>query len=229
MGSDGAPLQLQETAGRQFGVLIVSQVRFLRESLAEIFGRDGYGTVLGLCADLPTTRALCRSLRPDVVLLDAAFPHGIGAVGQIRAAWQATRVVALGVTETEESVIAWAEAGVSGYVPSTAALSDLSAVLIGIIDGAQACSARVAAGLLRRVARDGARVAHSGPALTGRERQIIIMIGAGLSNKDIARQLNIGLATTKSHVHSLLGKLNVQRRGQAAAWLRELGLHDGLR
>jgi hypothetical protein len=53
MGSDGAPLQLQETAGRQFGVLIVSQVRFLRESLAEIFGRDGYGTVLGLCADPP--------------------------------------------------------------------------------------------------------------------------------------------------------------------------------
>ena len=65
------------------------------------------------------------------------------------------------------------------------------------------------------------------PPLTARERQIIGMIGAGLSNKDIARQLNIGLATTKSHVHNLLGKLNIQRRGQAAAWLREYGVRYG--
>ncbi|MEO8714664.1 MAG: response regulator transcription factor [Acetobacteraceae bacterium] len=208
-----------------FGMLIVSQVRFLRESLAETFGRDGGCEVLGVSADLGSALAMCHALGPDVVLLDAAFPDGIDAVGRIRAVSPATRVVALALAETEDSVIAWAEAGVAGYVPSSAALTDLCAMLAGIVDGAQACSARVAAGLLRRIAEGGARIALApeAPALTPRERQIVDMIGAGMSNKDIARRLNIGVATTKSHVHNLLGKLQIQRRGQAAAWMREHG------
>jgi DNA-binding NarL/FixJ family response regulator len=56
--------------------------------------------------------------------------------------------------------------------------------------------------------------------LTARELQIVELIGAGLSNKDIARHLNIGLATTKSHVHNMLEKLELQRRGQIAPWIR---------
>ena len=61
---------------------------------------------------------------------------------------------------------------------------------------------------------------RSASPLTGRERQITELISAGLSNKEIARRLNIGLSTTKSHVHNLLGKLNLQGRGQVAAWTR---------
>jgi len=215
----------------RFGVLIVSHVRFLRESLGEIFGRDLRCTVVGLCADLSTTLSTCAALRPEVVLLDAAFPDGLRAVGHIRTATPRTRVVALALTETEQNVIAWAEAGIAGYVPSTAAISDLAAMLTAILDGAQNCSARVAAGLLRRIAEGKARacpVEASVPPLTVREQQIIDMIGAGLSNKDIARRLNIGLAMTKTHVHNLLSKLNIQRRGQAAVWLREQRSHHEL-
>jgi DNA-binding NarL/FixJ family response regulator len=74
---------------------------------------------------------------------------------------------------------------------------------------------------------NGAHGAHHdviSPTLTARETEIAQMILAGMSNKDIARRLNIGLATAKTHVHHLLGKLNLQRRGQAASWLRE---HQG--
>jgi DNA-binding NarL/FixJ family response regulator len=69
----------------------------------------------------------------------------------------------------------------------------------------------------------GSQAGEAPPAstLTVRELQIIDLISAGLSNKDIARRLNIGVATTKSHVHNLLGKLNLQRRSQAAIWMRE--------
>jgi DNA-binding NarL/FixJ family response regulator len=216
-----------------FGMLIVSHVRFLRESLGEIFGHDTRCTVVGLCADLPTTLATCATLRPEVVLLDAAFPDALSAVGRIRGATPRSQVVALAVTETEQTVIAWAEAGIAGYVPSTAALGDLSAMLTAIVNGAQSCSDRVAAGLLRRIAEGTRRAVpleESWPLspLTRRERQIIDMIDAGLSNKDIARRLNIGLATTKTHVHNLLGKLNMQRRGQAAVWLREHRSHHGV-
>ena len=223
MDADPSPDTTALSPHRHLGVLILSRVRFLRESLAEVLTRDGPGTVLGLCADMAEALSLSGALKPDILLLDAGFPDGIGGVRRIHAAAPGIRVVAFAVAETEESVIAWAEAGIAGYVPSTAALSDLSAALALVIDGAQACEARVVGGLLRRIAQGGAPKAEErpGPPLTARERQIITMIGAGLSNKDIARRLNIGLGTTKSHVHNLLGKLNVQRRGEAAAWIRE--------
>jgi DNA-binding NarL/FixJ family response regulator len=64
-------------------------------------------------------------------------------------------------------------------------------------------------------------------ALTKREREAAELIRSGLSDKEIARQLNISLATTKSHVHNLLGKLNVQRRSQVAEYMREYGSHPG--
>jgi DNA-binding NarL/FixJ family response regulator len=92
-----------------------------------------------------------------------------------------------------------------------------------ISNGKQACSAHVAAGLFHRIA-SGVTLDHAAPTspwlLTARELQILNLIDAGLSNKEIARQLVISLGTTKSHVHNLLAKLNVQRRAHAAALMR---------
>lgn len=88
------------------------------------------------------------------------------------------------------------------------------------------CSGRVAAGLIRRLAgaaksENGLRRPQALPALTAREQEIIRLVSSGLSNKEIARKLNIELSTAKSHVHNVLGKLNLQRRGQVAFWTRE--------
>jgi two-component system nitrate/nitrite response regulator NarL len=115
---------------------------------------------------------------------------------------------------------------VVGYVPRTAALADLVALLADIMRGEQNCSERVAGGLLRRITKvAGSRNTQSDRplalTLTVRELQIIQLVGAGLSNKDIARRLNIGVSTTKSHVHNLLGKLALQSRSQVAAWMRQ--------
>jgi DNA-binding NarL/FixJ family response regulator len=132
------------------------------------------------------------------------------------------RVVVFALSETVESVLAWAEAGVAGYIPCTAGASDLCALVDDISAGRQACSGVVAAGLLQRIAAIsvGPAKADSGPqALTPRELEIVRLISTGLSNKEIARRLNIGLTTTKSHVHNALGKLQVQRRGQVATWM----------
>src|SRR5262249_14313388 len=129
-------------------------------------------------------------------------------------------------SETSDNVIAWAKAGVAGYIPRTAALNDLASLLASIMRDEQRCSPRVAASLLRQMSREvepaGERTyAPSALALTAREIQIVELVAAGLSNKEIARRLDIGVATTKSHVHNLLGKLRVQRRGQVALWMRD--------
>ena len=142
-----------------------------------------------------------------------------------------TEVVALGLSETETDVIAWAEAGVCGYVPRSAALRDLVEILAQIVRGEQPCSSRIAASLLRRIAKGPASggdrpgsappEADEPPALTRREEHVVRLLGAGLSNKEIARDLKIGVATIKSHVHSVLRKLALERRGQVARWLHD--------
>ena len=206
-------------------IAIVSGVRFLREGLADVFERDPRVSGVRLCADLFEATALGPALDVDVVLLDATIAPNAAAVRRAIETAPGMRIVVIAVRETEDDIIAWAEAGVIGYVPSTAALTDLVRLVVDIHSGRQVCSSRVAAGLLRRIALGAApasgRNAGAAAALTKRERQAAQLIMTGLSDKEIARQLNISLATTKSHVHNLLGKLNLQRRSQVAKWLRE--------
>jgi two-component system nitrate/nitrite response regulator NarL len=211
-------------------ILVVWGVRFLGEGLAEILGRNPSVSVVGVCADLAEAVASSPALQPDVVLLDARLPEASAAVRWALDIAPGLRIVASGVRETEDDIVTWAEAGVIGYIPRTTALGDLIRVVIDIHGGEQYCSGRVAAGLLRRVgviARGSANVSRDmrvlAPALTKRERQVAELIRSGFSDKEIARRLNISLATTKSHVHNLLGKMNVRRRSQVAGYVREYG------
>jgi DNA-binding NarL/FixJ family response regulator len=204
-------------------LLIASEIRFLRDSLGETLGRDKAVDVIGYARDCGQTITMCHELRPDMVLLDAAVRDGIVAVRQLRLNMARLRVVIFAVSESIESVVLWAEAGIAGYIPSNAALADLHALLADIEAGRQPCSASVSAGLLRRIASTAGWPAGQKPSpaeLTPRELEIVDLIGTGLSNKEIAKRLNIGVATIKSHVHSVLSKLNLQRRGQAAKWAR---------
>jgi DNA-binding NarL/FixJ family response regulator len=205
-------------------------MRLFREGIAEMLARDPSVSIIGLYADLAEVIALNPALQPDVVLLYAAVPEGVAAVSRTRHFAADLRIVAFAVRETEEDILPWAEAGVIGYVPSSAALSDLVRLVMDINDGEQLCSGRVAAGLFRRIAVTATpgkdhHAAFSAAALTARERQTAELIGTGLSNKEIARRLNISLGTTKSHVHNLLSKLNAQRRGEVVVRLREWGQH----
>jgi DNA-binding NarL/FixJ family response regulator len=203
-------------------LLIASEVRFLRESLGDYLDRDGSVSVIGYGADIAQILRMTQDLRPDVVLLDAAAREGASVVRRLRECAAGVRVIVFAISESVESVLAWAEAGVAGYIPSTASMADLPDLIRDISAGRQACSAPVAAGLLQRIGAGpgaGQQRATDPAALTPREMEIVHLISTGLSNKEIARRLNIGLATTKSHVHNALGKLNLQRRGQAATWM----------
>jgi DNA-binding NarL/FixJ family response regulator len=87
-------------------VLIVAEVRFLREALAETVRRERTLSICGLSADLHQALNMTREQKPDIVLLDAAFPNGTGVVRQIRNAAPGAQVIVLAVAETEESIIA---------------------------------------------------------------------------------------------------------------------------
>jgi DNA-binding NarL/FixJ family response regulator len=222
----GTPVASIDAAPRR--LLILSDIRFLRESLAEVLARDGAFTISGSAATLAEALAVSRAAAPHATLIDAVFPDGLAAARQRGTLSPQTPVVALTVAETEVNVIAWADAGIFGYVPRSTALDELVGFLCDIVRGEQTCSTRVVAALLRWISRSSRADARAlpqarPPTLTGREEQVVRLISGGLSNKEIARRLNIGLATTKSHVHNLLPKLELDRPGQVAQWSRDHG------
>jgi len=229
-GTDLAPRQLGLVEARPLRIVIVSEVRFRREILVEFLDRDASVLVVGQCADLAEVVVLSPPLRADVVLVDADLRDGAAAARRTRQIKPDIRLIAYAVRETKEDVIAWAEAGVIGYVPNTVASTDLVRLIVDIYGGEQPCSGRVAAELLRRIAvTESLGIGRKPPSpalpLTRREREVAELIATGLSDKEIARRLNISLATAKLHVHNLLGKLNAQRRGQVVVRLHEHAQH----
>jgi two-component system nitrate/nitrite response regulator NarL len=204
------------------GIVILSDVRFVRQALAAIFERSSKLNVKGVADEFGELFKQSLALRPDIVLIDTAFPDGLAAVRRIKQIAPWVRVVAFALAEQEEDVIAWAEAGVSAYIPRSAALDELVPMLERAMRDEQFCSMRVASGLMRRIAAGQSAVPTGEPIpLTSREMEIVGLINDGLSNKEIARRLDIGVATTKTHVHNALAKLGLGRRSQAARWMRE--------
>jgi DNA-binding NarL/FixJ family response regulator len=127
------------------------------------------------------------------------------------------RVVAFAVADVDENVLACAEAGISSYVTQTGSSEDLVAAVRAALRGELVCSPRIAGLLFRRMAAiRGGRPVASGTALTPREREIAGMLTRNLPNKEIARRLRLGPTTVKNHVHSILQKLNIHRRGEVA-------------
>ncbi len=204
-------------------VLIVTDIRLYREGLEQILRREQELSMVGTAADLEDALTSVRELRPDVVLIDQAMPQNLAVVRAIRVLAPEVKVVALAVRAVEEEVVASAEAGIAGYVPREAGVSDLIATLQGVGRGELLCSPRVAAALLQRVTTlsKGRGSIEEDSHLTARELEVLELLERGSANKDIALRLGIEVATVKNHVHNILEKLRVQRRGQAAARWRE--------
>ena len=157
---------------------------------------------------------------PDVVLVMCSAdvrPDWIRCMVRLTSA----RVVAVGVNSTDDDVLQCAEAGACGYLFCDQSIFELRQVLQAAVRGEVLCSPRVAATLLRRVSslaverQPESRLTR----LTPRECQILKLIDAGRSNKEIASGLVIDLCTVKNHVHHIIEKLEVGRRGEAAAVL----------
>jgi two-component system, NarL family, nitrate/nitrite response regulator NarL len=160
---------------------------------------------------------------PRVAILDIGVEAGLSSARRLRAALRDVSVVALAIDDTDESVVAWAEAGVAGFVTRDTPLEGLMNTVECVAGGGTQCSPRATAALLRRLAELSSRGGSGRPRaalLTPREREIVGLIDRGLSNKEIASELHIELATVKNHVHSVLEKLQVDRRGAAAAAVR---------
>jgi two-component system, NarL family, nitrate/nitrite response regulator NarL len=203
-------------------VLVLGDIRLFREGLELILEARPETDPVGTASRVDEAVSAFHELRPDVVLVDGAMRDAVEAVGAAVAAEPGMRIVVLGIEERETEVIAYAEAGVSGYVMRDADTDTLCRTLETAAAGGALCSPHVAAALLRRVAALHAQLPEPKRAsrLTIREREIVELMREGLSNKEIAQRLSIEVATVKNHVHNILEKLDIQRRADVGAALR---------
>lgn len=197
-------------------LFLIADTAVYVEVLARRLSEVGCGLVVGTATSVQDALRAVSDLRPDIILLDVTAARRLAEVQRLAGAAAGARIIALGITETPHRVVACAEAGIVAYVARDATFDELLTTLRQVQAGEASCSPRIAAALFRRLA-ERVGTASAASALTPREREILTLIDQGLSNKEIARRLYIELPTVKNHVHHILAKLHVHRRGEAAA------------
>jgi DNA-binding NarL/FixJ family response regulator len=199
-------------------VFVLSEFRLLRDGVALALRQQSSVELVG-AGDLSMPAQEIARMRPDVLLLDITRAGSLEASRAVREAMRQTKIVALGAAEVESVLIECAKAGVAGFVAPGGSISDVIAAVHSAMRGELVCSPRTAGLLLSHVSALAARPPHDldTDALTQREKEIAQLVGRGLSNKQIALALGIQNPTVKNHVHSILSKLNMQRRIEIAA------------
>jgi len=203
-------------------VAIASRVNLVRESLAASL-RHRHGVVLVDAVDLdPRGMARIAETKPDVVLIDLGQIAPVTAAQLIKEASPGCKLVAFALDETDDQIFAYAAAGFCGYVPRQSSADELCGALVDAMAGRMRCAPHIAAAMFSRLASLLRELDPPAalPALSSRESEILALVERGRSNKEIARQLRISAATVKNHMHNILQKLQVNRRGEAAARLR---------
>jgi two-component system, NarL family, response regulator LiaR len=186
-------------------------------------GLDSEFEIVAEAADGIEALAKARQTRPDVVLMDLLMPvmDGIEATASIRRELPDTEVIALTSVLEDASVIGAVRAGAIGYLLKDAQADELRRAIRAAAAGQVQLSPKAAERLIREV-----RAPDNPEVLTPREIEVLRLLAQGLANKEIARALNIGEKTVKSHVSNILAKLGVPSRTQAALYAARIGLVD---
>jgi DNA-binding NarL/FixJ family response regulator len=202
-------------------ILFADDHAVVRQGLRMFLGLDPDLEVVGEAANGAEAVAQAHALLPDVVLMDLVMPvkDGIAAIGEIRAALPDTEVIALTSVLEDASVVGAVKAGAIGYLLKDTQSDELRRAIKAAAAGQVQLSPAAAARLMREV-----RTPEAVDALTERETEVLRAVARGMANKEIARSLDISEKTVKTHVSSVLAKLGVQSRTQAALYAAEHGL-----
>jgi len=208
--------------------------RLLREGLmAMIHTQPGF-KVLAASADAVEAMQTVREAKPDVVLLDFGLEDhdSLSLTSTVHAEVPSARVIVMGLLSSQEDVADYVRAGASGFIMKDASFEEFFGTIRAVAKGAEVLPRALTNSLFSQIAAHAVNGGKSSRLLesvrlTGRERQVIDLLGEGLSNKEIAIRLHIAVHTVKSHVHNVLEKLSLHSRLEVAAFSHAQGLPRG--
>src|SRR5512139_2974825 len=218
-------------------VLLADDQDIIRTGLTIILHHQPDLEVVGQAADGLEAVELAKQLQPDVILMDIKMPrlNGIQATRQIMADLPRTQIIILTTYDTDDWVFDGIRAGAVGYVLKDASGDNLAEAVRGALRGESQIDPMVARKVLREfqhVTTANKVVTPSLPEeeplekLTDREEEILKLLAAGLSNKEIAQQLSLSEGTVKNHISAILAKLHANDRTQAVLTALKRGLVD---
>src|SRR5215213_657832 len=207
---------------RPLRLLIVDDHEVVRQGLVSLLGRNAHFQVVAEAGTAAEAVEQARRFEPDVVVMDVRLPDGSGieACREIRSDLPKTRVVMLTSFPDEEAVLSAIVAGASGYLLKQIRARDLVAGLEAVGRGESLLDPAATEKVLERIRR----MAEGGytdelAALTPQERKIVLLVAEGKTNREIAAEVFLSEKTVKNYVSSILSKLNLERRAQAAAFV----------
>ncbi len=214
---------------RPLRILVVDDHEVVRQGLAALLGRHEAFQVVAEAGSVSEALGAARRFVPDLVVMDVRLPDGSGieACREIRSENPQIKVVMLTSYPDEEAVLSAIMAGASGYILKQVRGRDRVAALEAVGRGDSLLDPAVTERVLERVRRVASGSDRDELAeLTAQERKILMLVAEGKTNKEIAAQIFLSDKTVKNYVSSILAKLNLQRRAQAAAFVARHHLGD---
>jgi DNA-binding NarL/FixJ family response regulator len=216
---------------RPLRLLVVDDHEVVRQGLVSLLDRREHFQVVAEAGTAAEAVEMARKFEPDLVVMDVRLPDGSGieACREIRAEFPATRVVILTSYPDEEAVLSAIIAGASGYLLKQIRSRDLVSALESVGRGESLLDPAVTEKVLDRVRRIATGTYTDEMAqLTQQEQKILLLVAEGKTNKEIASEVFLSDKTVKNYVSSILSKLNLERRAQAAAFVARHRLKGGV-
>ncbi|PVC97060.1 response regulator transcription factor [Streptomyces sp. CS147] len=208
---------MTETPARTVTLVVVDDHPVVRDGLRGMFTAAPGFDVLGEAANGVDALAVVGELDPDVVLMDLRMPGGggVAAIAELTRRGARSKVLVLTTYDTDSDTLPAIEAGATGYLLKDAPREELFAAVRAAADGRSVLSPAVASRLMTRVRTPAADPAET--TLSARERDVLVLVARGTTNREIAAELFISEATVKTHLTHVFAKLGAKDRAAAVA------------
>ena len=220
-------------SGPPIALVLIDDNRLLREGIVEMIRSQPGFKVLAASADANEALEKVKEAKPHIVLVDFGLENhdSLNLTATVHAEVPEAKVIVMGLLPMQEDVAHYVRAGASGFIMKDASFDEFFDTIRAVAKGAQVLPSQLTNSLFSQIVRnaavkDTARVIDS-VRLTTRERQVIDLLGEGLSNKEISSRLHIAVHTVKSHVHNVLEKLALHSRLEVAAFSHASGGSKG--
>ncbi len=209
-------------------VLIADDHTLVRESLVGLLQGDGDVQVVAQAANGLEAVERAQQVQPDVVVTDLSMSGigGLEVIRRLRTALPATRILVLTMHQEDEYVLQAVRAGASGYLVKDAASSELLAAVRALHAGRAHFGPQAARALAERLQHPERPVDDPYGSLTGREREVLHLVAEGLTTKEVARRLDIGVKTAENHRGRVLAKLGLRNTAEVVRYAIAKGLLD---